>query len=719
MAEFLRGFLSSLFRRPEYRTAPVMTTGMPPGIPSIIANEAAERFNYYGMRSILVVFMTKYLRDRYGLLDVMVEEEARVWYHLFLSANYFFPVLGALLADAILGKYRTIFWLSIVYTVGSLVLALDQTRTGLTIGLTLISLGSGGIKPCVSANVGDQFGEQNSHLIDKIMNWFYMSINAGSAIAVVLTPWLLDNYGPTIAFGIPGVMMALATFIFWLGRKKYAHIKPGGMMFLKEISSKEGMMAALKVSAVFLFISVFFSLYDQSGGGWVLQAEKMDLMFIGIEWYSSQIQVVNPILIIFLVPIFNGFKLKKVEEERMVDGQTIEATYRFTFEGLYAKVNRIWKLTYLRKIGIGFVLTVPAFLVSAIIEDMIDAGQVPNIAWQIFGYVWLSAAEVFVSTTALAFAYTQAPPQMKSVIMALFLLSISLGNGITAGVNYVIQEDPAVVQVDAQGEYVLQIEVSDGELTTSDEVKITLIPNKSKAQIAKENAKRKEQQLKKKPLQASAGRVIAAPLGQEVNLFGSVDKMDSKGRLTYEWSLVLKPKDSSLISMELVGRTERVLRVTPDMEGEYEFQFMAWAEDRADGGAGRDFAEPSIVKVYVTNDNMAPVANAGPDQAFELKDMHEGEWMVTLNGAASFDPNGNGDELTYQWKVLSVPEGSSITTASIENPTQPTKTSILEGSAYYYFFIGLLAFATLLFIPVAMRYREKTYIQGTEEEASS
>ena len=692
---------------------------MPPGIPNIIGNEAAERFNYYGMRAILIVFMTKYLMDSSGLLDVMVEEEARVWYHMFLSANYFFPVLGALLADAILGKYRTIFWLSIVYTLGSLVLALDQTRTGLTIGLTLIALGSGGIKPCVSANVGDQFGEKNAKLIDKVMNWFYMGINAGSAVAVILTPWLLDNYGPTIAFGTPGVMMAIATFIFWLGRKKYAHIKPGGMKFLKEISSKEGLLAALKVSVIFLFIAVFWSLYDQSGGGWILQAEKMDLMFIGIEWYSSQIQVVNPILILLLIPVFTGFKFKKLEEEKVVEGKTIEAQYRYNYDGLYTAIDKIWKLTPLRKLGIGFVLTVPAFLISAIIEDMIDAGQVPNIGWQIFGYVWLSAAEVFVSTTALAFAYTQAPPKMKSVIMALFLLSVSLGNGITAGVNYFIQEDPAVVTVDAQGEYELQLEVSDGEFTTTDTMKIVLIPNKSEAQIAKEKAARKVKQLMKNPLEVSAGRIQAVAPGKKLNLFGSVDKMDSKGGLTYEWSIVSKPEGSSL---QLDKSTERVLRIIPDVEGEYEFQFMAWAEDRADGEKGKDPAKPSTVKIYVTNDNMEPVANAGPDQTFELKDMHDldaGPWAVTLNGGGSFDPNGKKDELTYQWKVLSVPEGSSITTASIENPTQPTKTSILEGSAYYYFFIGLLAFATLLFIPVALRYREKTYIQGTEDEASA
>ena len=145
---------------------------MPPGIPYIVGNEAAERFSFYGMRAILVVFMTQYLRDSSGSLATMSDAEASTWYHLFLSSNYFFPVFGAILADAFLGKYRTIFWLSILYCFGHLALALDDTRLGLGLGLTLIALGAGGIKPCVSANVGDQFGQTNQHLLSRAFGWF-------------------------------------------------------------------------------------------------------------------------------------------------------------------------------------------------------------------------------------------------------------------------------------------------------------------------------------------------------------------------------------------------------------------------------------------------------------------------------------------------------------------------------------------------------------------
>src|SRR3954453_22005766 len=180
----------------KYLTGQITTTWMPPGVPYIVGNEAAERFSYYGMRSILVVYMTQYLLNRNGQLATMSEADAKVSYHLFVSAVYFFPFFGAILADAFLGKYRTILILSIVYCFGHLTLALDSTRIGLLIGLSLIAIGSGGIKPCVSANVGDQFGATNQHLIQRVFSWFYFSINFGSFFFHVGVSLPLQGKGP-------------------------------------------------------------------------------------------------------------------------------------------------------------------------------------------------------------------------------------------------------------------------------------------------------------------------------------------------------------------------------------------------------------------------------------------------------------------------------------------------------------------------------------------
>jgi POT family proton-dependent oligopeptide transporter len=197
---------------------------MPSGIPFIIGNELAERFSFYGMRAILYLFMTTALVTHEGARDLMSDARAKEWTHYFIAGVYFTPLLGALMADLWLGKYRTIMVLSVVYCLGHLALAVDHTRMGLIVGLSLIALGAGGIKPCVSAHVGDQFGKTNAHLLPKIFNWFYLSINLGAAVSQLLTPKLLEWYGPHIAFGVPGILMFVATIVFWMGRNSFVHI---------------------------------------------------------------------------------------------------------------------------------------------------------------------------------------------------------------------------------------------------------------------------------------------------------------------------------------------------------------------------------------------------------------------------------------------------------------------------------------------------------------
>ncbi|HLT21947.1 MAG TPA: oligopeptide:H+ symporter, partial [Bacteriovoracaceae bacterium] len=190
----------------------------PSQIKYIVGNEACERYSYYGMRSILTVFMIQVL--------LFQETKATSVYHLFAGACYLTPLLGAWISDRIWGKYKTILYLSLVYCVGHAVLAIWETEYGLYAGLGLIALGSGGIKPCVSAHVGDQFKANQQHLLKKVYELFYFMINFGSFFSTLITPWTLDKYGPSIAFGIPGILMFIATFIFWLGRKEFVHVPP-------------------------------------------------------------------------------------------------------------------------------------------------------------------------------------------------------------------------------------------------------------------------------------------------------------------------------------------------------------------------------------------------------------------------------------------------------------------------------------------------------------
>jgi proton-dependent oligopeptide transporter, POT family len=429
----------------KYATSPPNLTTMPPGVPFIIANEAAERFSFYGMRSILIIFMTQYIVTSSGVADHMGDAEARQNFALFVSAVYFLPILGAILAEGFIGKYQTIFWLSIVYCFGHFALALNDTRLGLVIGLGLIAFGSGGIKPCVSANVGDQFGESNKHLLSKVFGWFYFSINAGSFISTIACPFLLADprFGPRWAFGIPGVAMVIATIFFWAGRKKFVHIPPAGLGFLKQMFSREGLGALIRLAIVYVFVAVFWSLWDQSSGGsWTLQAQRMDLKAAWLPWVNTgfspfhfdagfgvnllpaQVQTANPILILLFIPLVNYV--------------------------IYPVIDRFFTMTPLRKIGIGLFLTAASYLVIWHIQQMIDAGGKPNVNWQFLAYIILTLGETMVSITGLEFSYTQAPNKMKSAVMALWLFTVSMGNLFTAGVNYFIRNPDGTVKMNDQ-----------------------------------------------------------------------------------------------------------------------------------------------------------------------------------------------------------------------------------------------------------------------------
>ncbi len=327
---------------------------MPPGVPYIVGNEAAERFSYYGLNSILVIFMTHNLLTPQGKADPMTGAQADAWYHTFVSCVYFLPIVGAFLGDAILGKYRTILYLSVVYCFGHLALALNHTRIGLVMGLFLVALGAGGIKPCVSANVGDQFGVSNQHLLARVFSWFYFSINFGSAFSTLLIPWLLDPYqvspeqaahwpswlvsflekihGPDIAFGTPGILMLVATIVFWLGRKKFVHLPPAGLRrYIAEIVRPENLKALANLLLLVPFVAIFWSLWQQNFSSWVLQSEKMDRHLFGINWKPAQVQTVNPLFILIALPLFSYW--------------------------LYPAISKVFRLTPLRKIGAGLFVT--------------------------------------------------------------------------------------------------------------------------------------------------------------------------------------------------------------------------------------------------------------------------------------------------------------------------------------------------------------------------
>jgi POT family proton-dependent oligopeptide transporter len=228
-----------------------------------------------------------------------------------------------------------------------------------------------------------------------------------------LIPWLLERYGSWAAFGTPGILMLLATLCFWSGRYRFVHIPPARLNFVNESLSRSGLSALGRLAGVYVFVAMFWALFEQIGSSWVLQAEKMDRIMFGVKLLPSQIQAANPLLIMLLSPLFAYF--------------------------IYPLLGRFFKPTALRKIAIGLFTTGAAFALAAWIQMQLDGGAVVSIAWQLLAYLLLTAAEVMVSITCLEFSYMQAPNTMKSFIMAYYFLSVAVGNLFTGAVNFFIQ----------------------------------------------------------------------------------------------------------------------------------------------------------------------------------------------------------------------------------------------------------------------------------------
>lgn len=390
----------------------------PKAAPFIVVTETAERFSFYGMKAILSTFLiTQFFNPSHNpAMQDMAEAHSNSVTHLFVALVYLLSILGGIIADYFLGRFRTILYLSVIYCIGHAFLAaFDTNYTLFFAGLMLIALGAGGVKPNVSVMVGDQFENESDANIAKLYDIFYFGINVGAFFSMLITPALKNSrFGAPLAFGVPGVLMFIALAVFWSGRSRYKIKLPSETRNTNAEPLLKQLKSVWKVLVVFAFIPLYWALYDQNGSEWVIQAGKMDLHFMGVDWLQEQIQVVNALLILVMIPIFSF--------------------------GVYPAIEKMGiKVTALRKIGWGLVMLFVTFALVAWIQSNIDKGVTLNIGWQLLAYVLLTVSEILVSITGLEYAFSQAPKAMKSTIMAIFFLTVFLGNFLDSLINDNIQ----------------------------------------------------------------------------------------------------------------------------------------------------------------------------------------------------------------------------------------------------------------------------------------
>jgi POT family proton-dependent oligopeptide transporter len=485
---------------------------IPRQIRYIIGNEGCERFSFYGMRNVLTVFLVETL-----FLYLPGPERgsaAKEVFHTFVIGVYFFPLLGGWLADRFFGKYNTIFWLSLVYCLGQACLAFFVTnKLGFYVGLSLIALGSGGIKPCVSAFVGDQFDQRNKHRAKVVFDAFYWIINFGSFFASLLMPIFLRKLGPAIAFAIPGALMFISTFILWLARKQYVMVPPSppnpdSFLRVARTAILSGTTGKVLAGIGILVALGSFSLVPGFGivvaiclalvallafggtGAWIqLDGARPVHPAEAVEGVRAVLRVL--VLFFLVTPFWSLFDQKAstwvLQGGSMIPWQLFDLEKLRSFSGvlatvfgpfskiessqmqalnpalvmaliplnnlvLYPALRRLgYEPTALRRMTAGMAFAGVSWVFVGAMQIVLDGGHPFSIAWQILPYAFLTLGEVLVSATGLEFAYSQAPASMKGAIMAFWQLAVAIGNLWVLVVNAGVKNEGVMNAVKSSG----------------------------------------------------------------------------------------------------------------------------------------------------------------------------------------------------------------------------------------------------------------------------
>ncbi|CAM0957083.1 unnamed protein product [Alopecurus aequalis] len=468
----------------------------------VLGAEFTEGICFFGIQKNLVTFLTSVLHES----NVDAARNVSTW----IGSCFFTPLIGAFLADTYWGRYWTIVTFLSVYTVGMLAMTLSASlpvlmpsmstsgiqRAGVYLGLYLVALGTGGIKPCTSALGADQFDSADP--VERVtkgsfFNWYYFLINIGSLLSATVLVWVQDNVGWGVGYAIPMVLMCFGLAVFVAGKKVYRYKKLGGSP-LKNVSQVVVAAAMncrlelphdssnlhedpsptegnykIKHTSQFRYLDKAAIVLPSSGKkGAAVQASPWRLCTVSQIEELKMLLRMCPIwasLLIFFA-VTGQMSTTLIEQGMFMDNRVgpfaVPPASLSTFDILTVvflipvydvvlvplarrATGRDRGFSQLQRLGIGLALSVVAMAYSALVETKRLAvanrsvAVVPvNIMWQAPSYVVLGAAEVFTSIGILEFFYDESPETMKSMGTALAQLAIAAGNYLNSAILGVV-----------------------------------------------------------------------------------------------------------------------------------------------------------------------------------------------------------------------------------------------------------------------------------------
>jgi len=397
-----------------------MTTRHPKGLPILFFTEMWERFSFYGMRAILVLYLTKEtLGDNPGF--GWTNADALALYGWYTALVYLMSIPGGIIADRILGQKKTVFLGGLLIAAGQFSLAMEN-MTAFYSGLILLVSGVGCLKPNISTMVGGLYKEGDPRR-DSGFIIFYIGINIGASTAPLLIGWIGEVYSWHLGFALAGIGMVLGQIVYIWGQKYLKEV--GNYIPMQKVSGTNTNTPLTKIEKdrvvvlliSFVIVVIFWAAYEQAGGLMNLYTkEKINRVVLGWEIPTGIFQSVPAIFVVIFGTIVAAFWTKRMKKGK-------ESSSLF-------------------KMAIGTIVTGTGFLMmsgAALELDMLDREKALLI-WLILSYLLQVIGELSISPVALSFITKLAPVKYASIMMGLYFAATGLGNKLAGMVGEFAQQ---------------------------------------------------------------------------------------------------------------------------------------------------------------------------------------------------------------------------------------------------------------------------------------
>lgn len=387
--------------------------GHPRGLSYLFATEMWERFSYYGMRALLVLYMVKYLLDperarhvvglsafKSALESVFGPLAAQPFashiYGFYSGLVYLTPILGGLLADRVLGQRRTVLIGATLMAVGHFAMAFEQF---FLFALGLLILGNGAFKPNISTQVGGLYAPGDRRR-DRAFSIFYVGINLGAFLAPLICGTLGEELGWHYGFTAAGLGMTTALVIYLLATPHLPEDAFARRKSAPASTDKDGRRSILALLLLFVPVSLFWATYEQQGNTIALWADQFtDRRFFGAEIPVTWFQAFNPFMIFAFTPFVVAFWRHQGSNEPSTT----------------------------MKLAIGCLLTALAYLVMVVAAWSAGAGKASWV-WLLAYFVVITIGELYLSPTSLSLVTKIAPTSLLSMMMGVWLATSFVGN---------------------------------------------------------------------------------------------------------------------------------------------------------------------------------------------------------------------------------------------------------------------------------------------------